>query len=65
MKTPVLESLFDKIAGPCNFIKKETLAQVVSCEFCKISKNNFIYRTPLVAASANIYFKIYDVFKKL
>ena len=25
----------------CNFIKKETLAQVVSCEFCEISKNTF------------------------
>ena len=25
----------------CNFIKKETLAQVFSCEFCKISKNFF------------------------
>ena len=25
----------------CNFIKKETLAQVFSCEFCEISKNNF------------------------
>ena len=24
-----------------NFIKKETLAQVFSCEFCEISKNNF------------------------
>ena len=35
----------------CNFIKKETLAQVFSCEFCKISKNIFFYRTPLVAAS--------------
>ena len=23
----------------CNFIKKETLAQVISCEFCKFSKN--------------------------
>ena len=23
----------------CNFVKKETLAQVFSCEFCKISKN--------------------------
>ena len=36
----------------CNFIKKETLAQVFSYEICKISKNNFFYRTPLVAASA-------------
>ena len=25
----------------CNFIKKETLAQVFSCEFCGISKNIF------------------------
>ena len=35
----------------CNFIKKETLAQVFSCEFFEISKNTFSYRTPLVAAS--------------
>ena len=27
--------------APCNFIKKETLAQVFSCEFCEISKNTF------------------------
>ena len=39
--------------GACNFIKKETLAQVFSCEFCEISKNTFFYRTPLVAASEN------------
>ena len=25
----------------CNFIKKETLAHVFSCEFCEISKNSF------------------------
>ena len=25
----------------CNFIKKESLAQVFSCEFCEISKNTF------------------------
>ena len=25
----------------CNFVKKETLAQVFSCEFCEISKNTF------------------------
>ena len=35
-----------------NFIKKET--QVFSCEFCEISKNTFIHRTPPVAASENI-----------
>ena len=32
---------------PCNFIKKEALAQVFSCEFYEISKNTVFYRTPL------------------
>ena len=35
----------------CNFIKKEALAQVFSCEFCKIFESTFFHRTPLVAAS--------------
>ena len=35
----------------CNFIKKETLAQVLFCEFCEISKTTFSYRTSPVAAS--------------
>ena len=47
--------LFDKVAGlrseVCNFIKKDTLAQVFSCEFCEIFKNNLFYGTPLMAAS--------------
>ena len=34
--------------GACDFIKKETLAQVFSCEFYEISKNTFFYRTPLM-----------------
>ena len=45
---------FNKVAGSaCNFMKKETLAQVFSCEFSEISKNTFFYRTTLVAASVN------------
>ena len=36
-----------------NFIKKETLAQMFSCEFCEISKNTFFYRTLPVAVSVN------------
>ena len=36
-------------------IKKETLAQMFSCEFCEISKNTFSYRTALVAASIYQY----------
>ena len=34
----------------CNFILKETLAQVFYCEFCQISKNTYFHRTRLVAA---------------
>ena len=33
----------------CNFIKKEALAQVSSCEFFEISKDTFSYRTHPVA----------------
>ena len=40
----------------CNVIKKETLAQVFSCEFCEIPKNAFSYRTPPVAASVSYKF---------
>ena len=38
---------FNKVASleTCNFIKKETSAQVFSCEFCEISKNTFLHRT--------------------
>ena len=43
------ETVFEEEA--CNFIKKETLAQVFPCEFCEISKYTFLYRTSLVAAS--------------
>ena len=52
-KTPVPESLFLKScrSEACNFIKKETLAQVFSCEFYEISKNTYLHRTLLVAAS--------------
>ena len=34
---------FNKVAGlrPTTFIKKETTAQVFSCELCEISKNTF------------------------
>ena len=37
----------------CNFNKKDTLAQVFSCEFCEISKNTFSYKTPPAAASTS------------
>ena len=43
-----------KRSQACNFIRKETLAQVFSCEFYEISRNTFVYRTPLVAASVYV-----------
>ena len=47
-KHPCQRLFLNKVAGlACTFIKKETLAQVLSCEF---SKNTFSYGTPLVTA---------------
>ena len=50
------ESLFKQSFRPeaCNFIKKEALAQVFSCELCETSKNAFSYRTLLVAVSETV-----------
>ena len=42
---------FNKVAVFCNFIKKETLAQVFSCEFCEISKDTSF--TELLWATAS------------
>ena len=39
----------------CNFIKKETLVRVFSCEFWEFSKNTFYRWTRLVAATVKIY----------
>ena len=46
---------FNKVADlVCNFIKKESVAQVLSCEFCEISKNTFFYRAHSVVASVSL-----------
>ena len=40
---------FNKVAGlrpsACNFIKKESLTQMSSCEYCETSKNTFLQNT--------------------
>ena len=47
---------FNKVAGlTCIFIKKETLAQVSSCEFREIFKNTFFIED--LRATASEYFK--------
>ena len=52
-KNTCARTSFNKVAGfrPATLLKKETLAQMFFCEFCEISKNTFLYRTRLVAAS--------------
>ena len=42
-KTCTRVIFLNEVAGlqACNFIKKETVAQVFSCEFCEIFKNTF------------------------
>ena len=42
----------------CNLISKETLAQLLSCEFCEIFKNTFFYRKPLDDCLCITYGKI-------
>ena len=38
----VPEPLFNKVGGsPTSLLKKETLAQIFSCEFCEIFKNTY------------------------
>ena len=50
-KYQVYQKQLPKGAQACNFFIKVTLAQVPSCEFCKISKNTFSDRTLPKAAS--------------
>ena len=45
------KSLFFYRRKACNFIKREALAKVFSCEFCKISKNTSFTEHSLVTAS--------------
>ena len=47
---------FNKVAAQaCNFIKKETLAQVSSCKFCEISKNTFFIEHLWTTASKCVF----------
>ena len=48
-------SFLIKLQAQSLVFKKETLAQVFSCELYEISKNTFFYRTPPVAASKTEY----------
>ena len=60
------QNLFlNEVAGlrPATLLKKETLAQVFSCEFCEISKNTFftehLWTTASKGSCAQKEFQIY------
>ena len=46
----------EAVGRPATLLKKETLAQVFSCEFCEISKNTFSteHLQMTVSAASNI-----------
>ena len=49
----------------CNFIKKEALAQVISYEFCEISKNNIFTQHfwATASVSSNFYSLSFPIIK--
>ena len=49
--TCAIVSFLIKLQAACNFIKKETLAQVFPVNVVKFLRTSFLHRTPLVAAS--------------
>ena len=50
-------------ASACNFIKKDTLVQVVSCEVWEISKNTFSYRTSTASKYSMSLLAMLNLFK--
>ena len=50
-------SFLIKLPKPCNLIKKETLAQVFSCEFCENFKNTFF--------TEYLWWQLLEVYSKL
>ena len=56
MKALMLEFFLIKLqVSDCDFIKKETLTQVIFYEFCKIFESIFFYRTFPMDASVALY----------
>ena len=52
VRSSLLEVLYEMVFLEIS-IKKEALAEMLSCEFCGISNNTFCYRIPPVAASVS------------
>ena len=58
----MLKSLFNKVAGfqaletfrPATLLNRD-FNKVISCKICKIFKNCFFYRRPLMAAAGELF----------
>ena len=57
------ENTCARVSGlrPATLLKMGLLMRVFSCEFCEISKNTFLHKTPLMAASvySSLYGRLY------
>ena len=51
----LLNSQETPVPEPCNFIQKETMAQVIFCEFCKNFKNTLFSKNTGVSSSVSDY----------
>ena len=51
-----------KLLAACNLIKRETLAQVFSCEFCEISQNTFFTEHLWATASVSLQIMTRKIF---
>ena len=49
----MLQNSPENICARVSLLKKQALAQVFSCEFCKISKNTFYSTRPVAACRSN------------
>ena len=59
MKTPVLEFLFNRVAGPKTYLK-EIPVHVLSCDFCELFKNTF-FTDDLQAAASAIFWTLVNI----
>ena len=65
-KKPVLESLFNKVAGlSLQVYQKETPEQVFFCEFCEILKNTYFFEYLRTAACEGDTPNVFDLIDKL
>ena len=59
------ENTCTKVAEACNFIKKEALAQVLSCEFCETFKNIFFKEQFWATASEHLVSNVICHFRRI